>query len=138
MATLQLPESERKRLEAWMREGYPQETCGLLIGRSRDGVTQVVEVVQARNLNQERARDRYLLDPDDYLKADESARARGLSIVGIWHSHPDHPARPSATDRAHAWEGWSYLIASVSREGVTDLRSWRLRSGAFEEEEVAA
>lgn len=136
MATLHLPAAEQERLRAWVEKGYPQETCGVLIGRSRDGVTEVVEVLPARNLNQERARDRYLLDPQDYLKADESARERGLSIVGVWHSHPDHPARPSATDRAHAWEGWSYVIASVTPEGVTDLRSWRLKDGAFEEETV--
>jgi proteasome lid subunit RPN8/RPN11 len=136
MATLHLPAAEQERLRAWVEKGYPQETCGVLIGRSRDGVTEVVEVFPACNLNQERARDRYLLDPQDYLRADESARERGLSIVGIWHSHPDHPARPSATDRAHAWEGWSYLIASVGPDGVTDLRSWRLEDGAFEEETV--
>ncbi|WP_333840911.1 M67 family metallopeptidase [Pelomicrobium sp.] len=136
MATLHLPPAEQARLRAWAEKGYPQETCGVLIGRSRDGVTEVVEVFPARNLNQERARDRYFLDPQDYLKADESARARGLSIVGVWHSHPDHPARPSATDRAHAWEGWSYVIASVGPEGLTELRSWRLKDGVFEEEVV--
>ncbi len=138
MATLHLPAVEQARLRAWVERGYPQETCGVLIGRSRDGLTEVVEVFPARNLNQERARDRYLLDPQDYLTADESARERGLSIVGVWHSHPDHPARPSATDRAHAWEGWSYVIVSVTPQGVIDLRSWRLVNGAFEEETVTS
>jgi proteasome lid subunit RPN8/RPN11 len=136
MATLHLPAAEQERLRTWVEKGYPQETCGVLIGRSREGVTEVVQVFPAHNLNQERARDRYLLDPQDYLKADESARERGLSIVGVWHSHPDHPARPSATDRAHAWEGWSYVIASVGPEGLTELRSWRLKNGVFEEETV--
>jgi proteasome lid subunit RPN8/RPN11 len=59
-----------------------------------------------------------------------------LEVVGVWHSHPDHPARPSETDRNGAWEGWSYLILSVTAEGVPDLRSWRLRGEHFEEEDV--
>jgi len=56
--------------------------------------------------------------------------------VGIWHSHPDHPARPSETDRAAAWEGWSYLIASVTDAGLSELRSWRLSGERFLEEPV--
>jgi proteasome lid subunit RPN8/RPN11 len=59
-----------------------------------------------------------------------------LEIIGIWHSHPDHPARPSETDRAAAWEGWSYLIASVTKHGVADLRSWRLQGKDFVEENI--
>lgn len=137
MNTLHLRESERARLEAWIRAGYPLETCGLLIGRRNGGETEVADVAAARNAIPERACDRFELHPEDFLKADEAARSRGLSIVGIWHSHPDHPARPSATDRAHAWEGWSYLIASVSAGGVHELRCWRLSDGEFKEEEVA-
>ncbi len=63
------------------------------------------------------------------------AEGRGrLEVVGIWHSHPDHPAEPSATDRAGAWEGWSYVIASVSSEGIPSVRSWRLCGARFLEE----
>jgi proteasome lid subunit RPN8/RPN11 len=67
-------------------------------------------------------------------RADAGARASRLDVVGIWHSHPDHPARPSATDERAAWEGWSYLIAGVGRAGLTDLRSWRLSGREFVEE----
>ncbi|MGH8508908.1 MAG: Mov34/MPN/PAD-1 family protein, partial [Gammaproteobacteria bacterium] len=68
--------------------------------------------------------------------ADRDARARGLEIVGVWHSHPDHPAEPSETDRAAAWEGWSYLIVSVARDGINAIRSWRRDAGQFYEEDV--
>lgn len=133
-----LPEDQRERLEAFVTAGYPHETCGVLVGRvsgaADDPTGTVVRVEACANLDTERARDRYDLDPDDFLRADRAARAEGLEIVGIWHSHPDHPARPSETDRSRAWEGWSYLIASVTADGVADLASWRLDGGVFRSE----
>ncbi|MFQ5937734.1 MAG: Mov34/MPN/PAD-1 family protein [Acidiferrobacterales bacterium] len=138
MGDLYLPVEARAQLEEMVRRGYPFETCGLLVGRQRIGGVEVVRVAEARNLNQERAHDRYDLDPQDFLIADEQARTAGLEIVGVWHSHPDHPARPSETDRASAWEGWSYMIVSVTRDSVTDLRSWRLTSERFVEETITS
>ena len=106
------------------------------MGQQTEGVTDVIEAVQAPNLNHERPGDRYELDPKAMLTADRDARQKGLEIVGVWHSHPDHPARPSETDRTAAWEGWSYVILSVSRDGVRDVRSWRMKGEQFEEEEI--
>ncbi len=131
-----MPETLGKRLKAYAQQSYPQESCGVLLGVRRGDQHVASRVRRACNLNVERAEDRYELDPDDFLSADREARAAGLDIVGIWHSHPDHPARPSATDRDGAWPGWSYLIVSVSREGVGEIRSWRLNGGDFEEEEI--
>jgi proteasome lid subunit RPN8/RPN11 len=125
-------------LNAFALQGYPRETCGLLLGVRRGDEHAVTEVRRARNLDVERAEDRYELDPDDFFAADREARAAGLGIVGIWHSHPDHPARPSATDRDGAWPGWSYLIVSVGRDGVGEIRSWRLNGGDFVEEAIRA
>jgi proteasome lid subunit RPN8/RPN11 len=136
--SVRLPQRLRSRLEAWAREGYPEESCGLLLGRHDGELVRVERVTRARNLNTARARDRYELDPRDWLATDERARAAGLEIVGVWHTHPDHPARPSETDRAQAWEAWSYLILSVGRGGVADLRSWRLAGAEFVPEEVTA
>lgn len=136
MAVLILSPGLRSRLERWAGSGYPAESCGLLIGRCEDGRTGVSGVTRARNVNLERARDRYEVAPQDLLCADVRARAAGLEIVGVWHTHPDHPARPSETDRAGAWNRWSYVILSVSRDGVLDLRSFRLRDGQFEEEVI--
>lgn len=136
MAALQFSNGLRSRLEQWAGSGYPQESCGLLIGRSRDGRTDVADVTLARNLNTERAEDRFELAPEDLLAADASARSAGLEIVGVWHSHPDHPAFPSETDRVFAWDGWSYVIVSVTAGGVRELRSFRLRNGLFDEEVI--
>jgi proteasome lid subunit RPN8/RPN11 len=134
--TLDLAVSLQGRLQDWACAGYPHECCGLLLGRADDGVVRVEDAVQARNANAERQRDRYEIDPEDFLRADARSRERGLDIVGVWHTHPDHPARPSATDRERAWAGWSYLILSVSGSGVATMRSWRLVGSEFVEEAV--
>ena len=134
---LVLPPGVRRDLESWIGAGYPDETCGLLIGRSDRGRIEAARAARAKNLNRERARDRYELDPADYMAAELDARRDGLEIVGIWHSHPDHPAEPSETDRAAAWEGWSYLIARVTARGVEHMRSWRLAGDRFVEEPVS-
>jgi len=133
---LRLPQTLGESLNAFALQGYPRETCGLLLGVRMGDEHAVTEVRRARNLNVERAKDRYELDPDDFLAADREARAAGLDIVGIWHTHPDHPARPSVTDRDGAWSEWSYLIVSVGREAVGEIRSWRLNGGDFIEETI--
>jgi proteasome lid subunit RPN8/RPN11 len=133
---LELNSALQARLRRWAEEGYPHECCGLLLGRARDDVVSVEDVLPARNVNAQRARDRYELDPDDLMRADAQARERRLDIVGIWHTHPDHPAHPSDTDRAQAWEAWSYLILSVGATGVQSMRSWRLNGHDFTEEVV--
>lgn len=138
MPPIRIPPEVRDELEEWVASGYPHETCGLMIGRQDAQEVRVLRVVQAANLNTERARDRYELDPQAMMTADAEARRDGLDVVGIWHSHPDHPARPSETDRSKAWQGWSYVIASVTEAGVADLRSWRLVGDAFAEEPVTS
>jgi proteasome lid subunit RPN8/RPN11 len=124
--TLRLPRPLRAEIEEWARASHPLEACGLLLGSNVGALVVVTEVRGARNLNVERAHDRYDLDPLDLLAAENDARARALEVVGIWHSHPDHPAEPSETDRARAWHRWSYVIVSVSSEGAGEVRSFRL------------
>jgi proteasome lid subunit RPN8/RPN11 len=126
----------RERLAELTVAEYPREACGLLVGRGDGRAVRVERVLGLRNLDVERARDRFVLDPDGHARVQDAARREGLDVVGVWHSHPDHPARPSETDREAAWEGWSYLIASVSALGVQELRSWRLCDGRFEEEDI--
>lgn len=133
---LHLPPPQRHQLEAWAQANYPREACGLLMGRSLPGGGEVHAVRLARNLNTERAHDRYELDPEDFLATDREARELGLEILGVWHTHPDHPAVPSETDRAAAWPDWSYLILAVQAGGVAALRSWHLAGAQFVEEEV--
>jgi proteasome lid subunit RPN8/RPN11 len=131
VAELWLPRFLAAQLDRWAAAGYPFETCGLLIGRFHGQDVETVRVTRARNLVRERRRDRYLLDPDEFLAADRESRAEGLEIVGFWHTHPDHPARPSQVDLEAAWEGYSYLIIATKETGAVDLRSWRLQGGRF-------
>lgn len=135
MALLHLSDECRTSLEFWAQAGYPYESCGLLIGtREREAAT-VKRVTQAKNLSTEPARNGYILDPQDFLKADDAARTQCLEVLGVWHSHPDHAALPSETDLVAAWPDWSYVIVAVSSEGVQDLRAWRLNGDrAFDEE----
>ncbi len=135
-STVYLPTPLRAQIESWALSGYPHETCGVLVGQQTPGDVRVVRVVMARNDNSERARDRYLLNAEDFLAADMAAQADQLEIVGIWHSHPDHSAQPSETDRTQAWQDWSYIIVSVCGGNPADLRSWRLSGNTFEEEIV--
>ena len=131
---LRLSKTILEAIRGWAREAYPVEGCGLLIGRQGAAV-EVVRAVAARNVRGEP--DRYEVDPLDHLAAHRSARAEGLDVVGVWHSHPDSAPRPSETDRATAWEGWSYLIVAVGSEGAGEARSWRLDGGgAFQEEDI--
>jgi proteasome lid subunit RPN8/RPN11 len=75
-----------------------------------------------------------VLDPEDFLHAERDARARGLDIVGFWHSHPDHPAHPSQFDTDHAWVDYVYIICNTTAEGTGDVNAFTLdgEGGAFE------
>lgn len=118
---------------------YPEECCGFLVGSADslgNRVTGTIEVDNQRDENRER---RYLIGPRDYLEADRQARSSGRDIVGVYHSHPDHPARPSATDLAEAtFPGFTYVIVSVSESGPGDLTAWSLAPdrGSFQPEEI--
>ncbi len=82
-------------------------------------------------------RRRYAIAPSDLLKAQKEARDRHLSIVGIYHSHPDHPALPSAFDLECAWQQYSYIIVSVQQGKTIDLKSWSLDdTHQFQPEEI--
>ena len=132
VVSLALPAALRARLEAPARARHPRAACGLQRGRRLGARVDVEQAREARNLAE--ARDRFELDPADHLAAEEAARALGLAVVGVWHSHPDRPARPSEADRAQAQEGWSYVILSVSAQRALELRSWRFVGAEFVEE----
>ena len=133
---LRIPPEIQTQLNCWVSAGYPEEVCGLLVGRTTGEGIEVVRVVQARNIETRRKQDRFVLAPDDWLAAENRAREEGLEIIGIWHSHPDHPARPSQTDLEAAWEGYAYLIVSVTARGIVDVRPWQLVESSFEEQTI--
>ncbi|HYU33730.1 MAG TPA: M67 family metallopeptidase [Thermoanaerobaculia bacterium] len=117
---------------------YPDECCGVLIGRCHSGATFVERVLSVGNERSDSRHNRYLISPETVLAAHREARALGLDVIGYYHSHPDHPARPSDFDREHAWPGVSYLIVSVEQRKVADTRCWRLLDDreSFDEEVI--
>ena len=133
---LRLPAPAREELLRRAAAGYPHEVCGLLVGEFAAESVRVVRITEATNLRSDRLADRYVLDPDDFRRADSDARRDGLEIVGIWHTHPDHPPKPSQTDLDAAWEGYCYVILSVTADGVADTRSWVLEGPAFVEQPI--
>ena len=104
-------------------ETYPNECCGALFGREGE----ISATFALPNTTDEGPRRRFLVRPQDYREAERRAAERGVELLGFYHSHPDHPARPSQYDLDHAWPVFSYIIVSV-RAGVReDMTSWRLR-----------
>lgn len=126
----------RAHIEAHALETYPHECCGVIVGRVNGDGREGVEAHRTGNLNTERAHDRFDLDPKDFNRIDREAREKGLDIVGIYHSHPDHPARPSETDLAAAWPGYSYIIVAVNEGEPGDFHSFELTGDSFEQEEI--
>jgi len=113
--TIHIPPFALKRVADAAERAYPREACGLLVGHIVDGtVFYVSEAVESPNLAPAGQPDRFEIDPALRLRLQREAREQGKAVVGIWHSHPDGPARPSATDLAGAWEvGLVWLVVQV-------------------------
>jgi proteasome lid subunit RPN8/RPN11 len=111
---------------------WPQEACGLLIGR-RTADRVAVDAFRPTGNDAVDARHGYTVAPLELLAADREALAAGREIVGIWHSHPDAPPWPSRRDTEEAFEGYSYGIHAATREGAGELRFFELANGAFGE-----
>jgi len=118
---------------------YPDEGAGFLLGSDDGTVRQVAQLYTTENAREDEARhNRYLVAPEDYLKAEITADKLGLSLIGVFHSHPDSPNRPSEFDREWAQPFFSYIITSVNEGKAIESRSWRLAEdrSKFEEEEI--
>jgi len=109
-------------------DAYPEEGCGFLLGTvTDDGKNRVTAIRRAVNRQSEWRTRRYQLTAEDYREADEAARKQGLDVVGIYHSHPDHPARPSETDLEEAtFPGYTYVIVSVQDGTPENVTAWTL------------
>ena len=121
-------------------EGYPDEVCGFLLGTQANGEKVVREVRPVANVwaETEQRRRRFLIEPRDFVQAERDARAAGWDILGFYHSHPDHLARPSETDREAAWPGYSYVIQAVRDRHAAEVHSWLLQADreGYDEETI--
>ena len=132
---LKISETLMRQIYDHTEASYPYECCGLMIGTG-DNPRVIQTFRKCKNLNTERARDRYEMDPLDLLRAEREFENGPWHVIGIYHSHPDHPSRPSQTDTDRAWPGYSYVIISVQNGKVASANSWLLneREHRFEEE----
>jgi proteasome lid subunit RPN8/RPN11 len=113
------------------QDTYPHECCGALVGSS----DHVVDLVALPNTTEEGPRRRFLVRPSDYQLAERRAREIGTELLGFYHSHPDHPARPSQYDLDRAWPTFAYIIVSVANGSAADMTVWFLKDdrSSFEE-----
>ena len=125
---LTIPRTALDQLRHHGEKTYPHECCGVLLGETDgDAVRVVRDTVPCQNTRLDSPQNRYHIDPRELVRIQREARERELDIVGFYHSHPDHPARWSATDLAEAhWIGCSYVITSVEQGRATETNSFEL------------
>ena len=128
-----------KQIEAHGEKTYPNECGGMLVGKFENGEKMVVELLPMENaMSGAEQYNRVLITPKDVLRAERYAREKRLDVVGYYHSHPDHPARPSQFDLDHALPVWTYIIVSVEKGKAVDVRSWEMENdrSKFNEEKI--
>jgi proteasome lid subunit RPN8/RPN11 len=125
------------------REGekaFPNECCGVLLGRLGDDDSRNVEaVLPIENTREvEEQYHRFRIEAEDLMRAEKEARKQNREVLGFYHSHPDHPARPSEYDREFALPFYSYIILGVEGSRAAELTSWRLTEdrSAFNKEVI--
>ena len=133
-------------------QGYPNECCGALLGRDADGTSaattgggvilaarEILAVFPLVNRREDSPRNRFSVTAEDVRDSEKAAKEKGLDVVGWYHSHPDHPARPSQYDREHAWPWYSYIIVSVANGKSQEMTSGRLSDDRsdYASEEIA-
>jgi proteasome lid subunit RPN8/RPN11 len=122
--TLRLSDALQSEIRREAERAYPGECCGVLGGRLID-IKEVQRLVPVANRRTD-DRHRFLISSDDLRRVTKELSQSGLEVLGFYHSHPDHPAAPSAFDIAHAWPWYSYIIVRVERGRAAELTSWEL------------
>ena len=125
--TLCLPEDIYNQVSEHLISAYPNEGAGFLIGKVLDKQRNVCMILALENeWETNETHNRYKIKANAYLEAESTAEEHGLDLIGVFHSHPDHPSRPSEYDRKLALPWWSYLIVSVYENRVDHATSWVL------------
>ena len=118
-------------------QSFPDECCGFFFGKEIDDSRTITNILIVNNSKEGDKKRRFEIATKDYLNAERFADENGLQLLGVYHSHPNHPAIPTEHDRIAAQPYFSYIIISVKENGIADTRSWKLNDNfQFEEEEV--
>jgi proteasome lid subunit RPN8/RPN11 len=136
--TLVLDPRQAAALRRHGEADYPAEACGLIGGEIEGDRKVVLQLVPLTNQRTDSARNRYLIDPESFRRAQERLDRDGIEVLGVYHSHPDHPPAPSAFDRDHAWPWLSYVIVGVRAGRADEMKSWTLAEDrhGFDEESI--
>ncbi len=137
--TLAITNQVLDEINAHLESAYPEEGAGFLLGHSDEARREVTAILALPNAGVNSARhNRYLLTPQDMLRAEDEAERQGLDLIGVFHSHPDCPNVPSEFDRQWAMPWFSYIITRVDEGRAVHSRSWRLSDDRenFREEEI--
>ncbi|HEX9340893.1 MAG TPA: M67 family metallopeptidase [Thermoplasmata archaeon] len=121
--TIGIPKAVVRAIEDHARDAFPEECCGFLLGHSGEP-RRTVESLRAKNAASEDREHRYVVDPLELLRADDEARAHGHELIGIYHSHPNHPAVPSEFDRLRAASWYSYVILRIVDREPKEMTAW--------------
>jgi len=126
---LKLSSELEKNIRAEGETAYPNECCGILIGDvDNAGVKTAMRGIPINNASEGSEQyHRFLIKPEDMMKAEQTARSMKLDVIGFYHSHPDHPSAPSGYDKDHALPFYSYVIVSVDKGKAQILTSWELK-----------
>jgi proteasome lid subunit RPN8/RPN11 len=123
---IRLSEKIVDEIEYHAEQTYPEECCGMMLGFIDQGVHSIKEVIPIDNSQGDNRRRRFLISPEQYRHAEELARKWKMELLGFYHSHPDHPAAPSAFDTDHALPWFSYIIVSVEHGKAAAMTAWLL------------
>ena len=136
---ISIPIENEQAIRRHGEEIFPHECCGFMLGTVDGDAREVVELLPVENDREDGARhNRFLISPEDFMKGEKSARAKKFDIIGIYHSHPNAPARPSQYDLDHAWPWYSYVIVSIMDGASDNMTSWILGEDRkeFHEEDI--
>ena len=124
---IQISEELIRQIKIHGEDHYPEEGAGLILGRVQGEDRNAQQLLPLKNEFEANSRhNRYLIRPEEMMNAELKAEALGLDIIGVFHSHPNHPAVPSDFDRERALPWNSYVITRVDEDGASESRSWRL------------
>jgi proteasome lid subunit RPN8/RPN11 len=139
MSTLVLSMAIAEQIEREGVAAYPNECCGILVGRDAGEERIVEKLIPMKNVfDASEQYHRFSIDPLALVRADEEAGREGRAVLGFYHSHPDHPAKPSQYDLDHAWPFYSYVIVSVLKKQASDMTCWQLdeQANTFKSQEI--
>jgi len=135
---IEINKKDIQKMKSHGEKDYPNECCGFLIGKVKEGKKTVGLSKAVQNYREpENQYNRFIIPPQEYMKAEHFASSKNLDVVGFYHSHPDAESQPSQYDLDHSWPFFSYVIISVKNQKSDKTTSWQLkddRSEFFQEE----